>query len=640
MILQDWLSDLHLLRPHALWLLPLGWGVLWALARFRRAHSAWSRVIPEHLLKHLQDGRQSAQSSSRLGWMVTAWTLACLALSGPSWQRLPEAVYKNEAPLVVILDLSWSLYATDLSPNRLTRARHKIRDIIDSRDEGTTALIAYAGDAYRVAPLTDDRATITNLLSVLEPSLMPVAGSRASQGVRLALEMLGNQPAKGAHILILTDEISPSEAELIRQLMAKNSVTLSIIGVGTPQGGPIQVEGGGYLRDGNGAIVIPRLDAPTLQALARSLGGRYATISVKDSDWLWIQADAPAASQESQLERTFDQWADAGYWLLLPLLCLTLASFRRGWLLTLLLPLLVLPAKPSYALDWDALWKTPDQQGADLLQQNQPAEAARHFHDPQWRGYAQFRAGDYAEAANSFAQGESLDDRYNQANAEAMAGNLQEALSLYEQVLEQQPNHPHALKNRDLIEQLLQKSEEASASEESQPSSEQQSGSQTDAGNSETGQEGQAQGAGEATRSTDSAEMGDPEETSRGAPGSSGNTTGQPPSEQVDQPANPAASSAEGGRLEPPKSDQQGVEQASSVPSPSQEASADDSAAQDSRSLADTATDEATLPLSEDRQATEGWLRRIKDDPSGLLRRKFELQQRQRAPQQAGEKIW
>ncbi len=148
-----------------------------------------------------------------------------------------------------------------------------------------------------------------------------------------------------------------------------------------------------------------------------------------------------------------DTWADQGYWLLLPLLLLAACAGRRGWLLCL--PLLLALPQPSYAFDLADLWLRPDQQGLHLLKQKRPAQASRRFENHQWQGVALYEAGDYAGAAERFAEGDDAHAHYNRGNALAKSGELEAALDAYEQALERQPDLRPALTNKALVERLL-----------------------------------------------------------------------------------------------------------------------------------------------------------------------------------------
>ena len=175
-------SDLHFIRP--LWLvalLPCAW-FAWRFISHNRESSGWRGVIDAQLLR-VQLAPAPAASQRISLWLLAAGLALCvLALAGPSWQRLPQPVEQKRDALVIVLDLSLSMYATDIVPSRLVRARQKITDILRQRSEGFTALVAYSGDAHAVAPLTDDTRTIENLVAALNPAMMPVPGSDPAGG--------------------------------------------------------------------------------------------------------------------------------------------------------------------------------------------------------------------------------------------------------------------------------------------------------------------------------------------------------------------------------------------------------------------------------------------------------------------------
>src|SRR5690606_36738553 len=143
----------------------------------------WRDIIAPELLPHLLRGRHSRPGSGRWLLLGCGWLLAVLALAGPSWERLPQPVVQRDHAVVAILDLSLSMYAEDIPPSRLVRARHKLLSLLEQQREGLIGLVAYAGDAHVVAPLTDDRGTIANLIPALSPDIMPLPGSDAAAAV-------------------------------------------------------------------------------------------------------------------------------------------------------------------------------------------------------------------------------------------------------------------------------------------------------------------------------------------------------------------------------------------------------------------------------------------------------------------------
>src|SRR5215469_13727798 len=164
----------HLLRP--LWLV----AIVLALVLWRQNPEAqWGGVIAKHLLKNLivQPGHGWSVNPA---WLVGAGlALAIFALSGPTWKRELPPFVEDKAPLMIALALSSSMGETDVAPSWLERAKQKIRDLLAARTGARTGLIAYAGTAHLVMPLTDDRAVIEPFLAALAPGLMPAGGNNA-----------------------------------------------------------------------------------------------------------------------------------------------------------------------------------------------------------------------------------------------------------------------------------------------------------------------------------------------------------------------------------------------------------------------------------------------------------------------------
>ncbi|UVE16458.1 VWA domain-containing protein [Pseudomonas sp. LS44] len=561
----------HWQRPLWLLLVPLLAGLLWLLWHRQKRIGRWQMLLPPAFHAALLSGGQ--ERGSRLPWIALglAWLLALLALLGPSWQRVEVASQKRADPLVVILELTPEMLAGDIQPTRLEQARRKLLDLLEARRDAQTAIIVYAGSAHTVVPLSDDIATSRNLLEALKPSIMPVAGQHAELAVSKAIALL-EQGAQGRGTLLLIGaSLDEAERQGIDQALKQHRLPLHILGVGTAQGAPIAQEDGGFLKDAQGAILLPRLDSAGLQRIADQHNGRYATIRPDDRDLRRLGLLDGAHSLREGEQTWLARWADQGHWLLLPLLLLAACAGRRGWLLCLPLLLLV-QAQPSYAFDFEDLWLRRDQQGQRLLEAQNPAKAAERFSDPQWQGLALYQAGDYAAAASRFAEDDTAIAHYNRGNALAKAGELEAALDAYDQALERRPELQPALNNKALIEQLLREQQQ------------QQPSSDTDSQASENSPPSAAQG-----------QEGEPENST--APAES-NPAPENPGEQ------PAQASHSAG------SDDQALGKTDAQ---------DDAPAQG----ADEGLD------GEKRQAMEQWLRQIPDDPGELLRRKFWYEQQQ-----------
>ncbi|TDV63356.1 VWA domain-containing protein [Pseudomonas sp. LP_7_YM] len=560
----------HWLRPAWLLLLPLlGW-LIWRLWNRRKRVGRWQMILPSAFHSVLLSGGNGRES--KLPWIALAcgWLLALLALLGPSWQRVEQSSQKPVDPLVVLLELTPEMLAADSPPSRLEQAKRKLLDLLQARGDSQTAIIVYAGSAHTLVPLSDDLGTSKNLLDAIKPSIMPESGQRADLAVRKALDLLEQGDLGTGRLLWMGSSVSETERQGIRQALTGHAPQLLMLGVGTAEGAPVAQEKGGFLKDAQGGILVPRLDSASLKDFAETLGGQYSQLRLTEDDLHELGLlDGPRELRSQGQTVQLDSWADQGYWLLLPLLLLAACAGRRGWLLCL--PLLMLMPQHSYAFDFKDLFQRPDQQGQRLLQHHRPAEAAQHFEDIQWQGIALYEAGEYAAAAQRFAQGNSAADHYNRANALAKSGELEAAIDAYEQALERQPDFPAAAANKALIEDMLEQNRRAAAED----ASEGKTDGDHDADNSGSDRAGQQQPSQQASGQNDEANHTASAQSASGASDATG------PSPDDDEPA-----------------------RAPSRPADSQ-------------------------INGEQRQALEQWLRQIPDEPGELLRRKFWYEQQQ-----------
>ncbi|MDE1463400.1 VWA domain-containing protein [Spartinivicinus poritis] len=632
------LADFHFIRPFWLLLLVPGCLLVWGLWYYQPKQGLWEQVIPAHLLKHLMTESGAAMKRWPLALLLLAWLLATLALAGPSWQKVTLPVQKSAQPLVIVLDMSLSLYADDLKPNRLTRAKRKLRDLLKQRQEGLTGLVAYAGEAYTIAPLTDDGQTIANLVKALSPEIMPVTGSRADRGISQALELLNNSEAGSGDILLMTDGLEKETLQTIQQQLKNAPYQLSILGIGTKEGAPIRVNNT-LLKDQRGAIVIAKLNRNQLADLAQQFGGRYSDITLTDKDIERLLPETDNLADTMEVEQTFDEWHDQGYWLLLLLVPLALIGFRRGWLMAVLLVPLALP-EPASAGWWQDLWQTRDQQGAKALANGDTASAAELFTNPGWKGTSQFQSQQYEQAAQSFAQTGGAEGFYNQGNALAYAGKIDEAISAYEQALKLNPDFEKAQQNKKILEDLKKQQQQ----QQNQQQSNQNQNNQDQNNQGQSSQDNQQQ---ENNQQQNSAQNNNQQGENQQDQSQSDSQQGQPSSDQQNQQAQQNSQATQGGQQDQDdqvtesssqKTEQAVEKDAQDQDKPSSEASqlsqqsADEAEQQDTQQQAQQLVDSDANSL--EKQQVEGWLRRIPDDPSGLLRRKLLYQQRLKQFQQ------
>ena len=465
------ISEFHFLRP--LWLLaiPLVWWMVFLLRKKWWQKGNWDREVEPHLLEFLATSH-SQHKRKLLPWVMSlAGTLLLLSLAGPVWLKKPQPLIKKSQARVLVLDLSFSMLAADVKPTRIDRVRFKLEDLLNNFSEGETALVGYAGEAFVISPLTHDANTISALLPGLHPNIMPVPGSRADLGVELASDLLSRSIGSQGHIILVTDGIEESEISAVKNASGANE--FSILAVGTEAGSPIALAAGGFLKDRNGAIVIPKLNLNPLRKLANQVNGELTVLSPDDRDVNQIIAaeTSEGSYTEDEQQRTSDKWNEEGPWLLLIVLPLTALLFRRGVLFSI--GLIVLPAffalpDTVRAFSWDDLWMRPDQQAAELFHQGETDYASKLFEDNEWKATAAYRSGDFEKAAEQFAKQDNTRANFNRGNALAFTGRLQDAIDAYEKVLSDNPQHKDAKFNKKLVEDLLKKQNKSQQNKQQQ----------------------------------------------------------------------------------------------------------------------------------------------------------------------------
>tara|TARA_R110000822_G_scaffold60287_12_gene150258 strand:+ start:760 stop:2631 length:1872 start_codon:yes stop_codon:yes gene_type:complete len=604
---MDWLaalSEFHFLRP--LWLLAIfpALGACGWLYRHQNNSGSWEQVISAELLPLLLDRIPVKQRRALPLLALIGWLLGALGMAGPTWEQTPLPVHKQESALVVLFDLSPSMLSQDLKPNRLTRARLKLIDLLQQRNEGTTALVTYAADAFVVSPLTDDANTIAALVPALDPNIMPERGSNIEAAIEQSIELVFNAGLIQGDLLLVTDGIHKYAHDSLNETIRNmGDFRLSILGVGTEDGAPIPLGDGGFAKDNNGSIVIPRLNPSSLKKMTNRHGGRYSNLTADDtdikylSDGFSVQTDTPG----KQLERTFDTWNDQGYWAVLPLLFILLLAFRRGLIACLLIAPFIAAPQTSYAFGWDDLWSTPDQQAAKAMIEGNTEKAQERFQDPQWKASAAYRNGDF-ETAEQLYNDNTATDHYNRGNALAQAGKLEEAIKGYDQALSLSPESEDALFNKELVEQLLQQQQQEPQqdpqdSDSSQDQQDQQDQQKSDQQNS--GQNDSQQDQSSPSDDNPSNDVQNPEDKPSPSDDSSQNQDEQKPKEKSEQ-------NKEQNNPQQPNEEEPSAKQGTPV-------------------------ETASLNMSdEEKQAMEQWLRRIPDDPGGLLREKFRYESKKR----------
>ena len=666
------IAEFTFLRPWwllALAALPLLWFALRGDGGLQRS---WARAVDAHLLEHLVAGRETPRrwpaAVLALGWIV-----ACIALAGPAWERLPTPLYRNQNARVIALELSPSMLAADLKPNRLTRARFAIRDLLDARGDGQVALLGYSGDAFVVAPMTDDAETVRNLLGELDPAIMPVAGNETAIAIRRGVELIRQSGASGGEIVLVCDAAA-GNADVAAREAAQQGIRVSVLAVGTAAGAPVSLPQGDFWKNSDGEIVVPRVDAAQLRRVAEAGAGRFVQLDGGSANLAALSAMpvADAARQSDATDVQSAQLRDRGPYIALLLLPLVLAGIRRGGMLALLLAAGIAQPPSAQAFEWRDLWQRADQQAWQSLQDGDAASAAATARDADLRGAAKFRAGDAAGAAADWAPGTSADAAYNFGNALAQQRQFEQAIAAWDEALRRDPDHADAKANKQAVEDWLRQQQQKSGQDKSSSDKDQQdpSGAKPDtpeqgkqdssdaaqqAQDASAGQEGQQQD-GKAGQQGEAAQSGQPgaqsqaDDASRAAgetqqgQDQAGRAGKAKPGEHDDSKGEAGKDAAAAADAQQQQAFREAMERA--LQQNDGEGKPGDKESDAQRASRGEATGEKTgektaaVPAEteaerEQRQAVEHWLQRVPDDPGGLLRRKFQLEyeRRQRGAQ-------
>jgi Ca-activated chloride channel family protein len=424
----DALAAFHFLRPAFLLALPVILVLWWRVRRRATAPVPAPRGVAPHLAAALTVGGDAARRAQPIDLVAAVLALLALAAAGPTWSRAPNPLVADTAPLAIALQLSESMLSPDVAPSRLERARQKIRDVIAERAGARTALIAYAGTAHRVAPLTEDPAVLTPFIEGLSPEVMPAAGRDATAALSAAQAVFASEPTPGA-ILFVLDEMDRADHAALAAVDGARIVILSV--------------GGGEA---------------ARAAMARGTGAAVVAATPDRADVAEITRRVAAAWRAALDRDERLQWEDRGWLLAWPAAALTLLWFRRGWTMRWGAVALVLsglgsaPAQAAGLADW---FLTPDQQGWLAYRDRRYAEAAELFADPMWRGQALFRAGRYAEAAAVFARLDSAEAAFAEGVASIRNRAYRPAIAAFETALKRDPEHPAAARNLEIARAAL-----------------------------------------------------------------------------------------------------------------------------------------------------------------------------------------
>nr|WP_136252103.1 VWA domain-containing protein [Ningiella ruwaisensis] len=656
-------AEFHFLRPHFLWLLAVFAILVFVWMRFKLKNSEWQQILPHHLHQRLVVSKGNKQSRAPFIWLFVALCIASIALAGPSWEKLPQPVYQSESGKVVVMDMSLSMRATDVSPNRLSRARFKAIDLIKEINDGEVGLVAYASDAFTISPLTDDISNLENLIPSLSPEIMPNSGSNPLAGLKHATELLQGAGYQSGHVYWITDGIESDQIKAIRDFVNTSAYAFSALLIGSEDGAPIKLKDGSLLKDNRGSIVIPRTNPRYLEQALNASNARVSKMSIDSTDvdsMILASNRLDSAREQNSDQQTGDTYKDAGIYLTLLLLPIAALLFRRGLLFVALLSVMLPMSIPQpvfaqsdsqrieSAESDDAslstgpktkgvasaltqglrsLFLNDDQRGKEAFDQQDYKDAQNLFDDINWRAAAAYKSGDYEKALELYSQADGIDSIYNRGNALAKLQQLQKALEAYNKVLSLDPEHEAALKNKSIVEELLEQQQQEQNNQQSQSEnqSQQDKQSQNDSGEGDqeqssdtSNQENQQRSERNSDQNNESDQNQD-QQSNDNQNGQQNNQQQAPSPEQLEQENNKDSGELEGENAEQNQASAQGqMTEENSEPAGEQQA------------IQAINPDELSPEEREQIQRMQTLLNKVPDDPAYLLQRKMLLEAQRR----------
>ena len=484
-------DNFHFLYPAWLGLLVLI-PLVWWLRNYKIKHKAqWEQWIDPQLRPYVLSGQISQLNKRSPLILSLVIAISALAMAGPAWTKREVPVFRNQQAVVLGLDLSQSMQAEDVKPDRLSQARFKLLDVLATRKAAQTGLVVFAGDAFAVSPLTDDIENISEPVKNLTPDVMPVAGSLLAPAIQQALDLFKQSGVGQGQILLITDGVSDTERAIAAAEKAqKAGFPVSILAIGTEAGAPIPQRHGGFLTDASGQTVMAKVNTADLQAIAQAGGGKFAASTVDDTDINQITHGWQLSGSTALIDgkgRQIDTWVNQGYWLSLLLIPLAVFAFRRGYLVSILLVAVCLPSLPqqAQAASLEEFWLNANQRGLKALNAGNAEKAQQLFDDSEWKAAAAYKNKDFKTAEKLYSEDKSAIGQYNLGNSLAMQGKLPEAVKAYEQALTLQPNFLSAKANLEAVKVVLEEKDKQQQSGGMQGDGE-QNAQQSEAGKQKT----------------------------------------------------------------------------------------------------------------------------------------------------------
>jgi Ca-activated chloride channel homolog len=252
--------------------------LLFIINEFRKKR-ALKRLGEIRLVSQLVPEMSMSRPAVKFILLLVAVTSGIIMLARPQFGSKIEDVKKQGVEVIIALDVSNSMLAEDIQPNRLTRAKQAISRLVDNLDNDKIGLIVFAGDAYIQIPVTTDYISAKMFLSTINPNMVPKQGTAIGAAINLGIRSFSPGEGKSKAMIIITDgENHEDDPVKEAEEASKAGIVIHTIGIGSIEGVPVPVLNSGkkdYLKDSEGNTVITKLDEEILKKIALSTNGNY-----------------------------------------------------------------------------------------------------------------------------------------------------------------------------------------------------------------------------------------------------------------------------------------------------------------------------------------------------------------------------
>lgn len=449
---------------HPLWLLtllaiPLGIAIFLTYYRKTKNLKPLEKFIDKHLIPYLllKDSTKKKRNWIPMLFWALVWSCFSFSLAGPRWDFREIPTFSKDQSLAILLDLSESMNAKDISPSRLGRAKQKIEDLLSMSKGVKMGLIAYAADPHMIVPMTEDKETIRHLATSLDTDLVYVQGSKLAPALEMASIMLENEPGNNKAIVMISDGgFEDASAIHTAKKIAEKGIRLYTIGVGSLEGALLKTKEGKILKK-NGSPILSKLEKEKFQEISKIGEGRYFDADHSGQIALIFEDLQKRSDSLEATQKTQRFWQERFYLFLLPTIPFFLFWYRRGFLF--LSPFFFLLPGTSQA-SLKSYFLNQEQKACQYFEDADYESAVDHFQDPFRKGVSYYRLGDFKAAEEMFRQSTrpevASSAAFNLGNALVKQNKLQEAVDAYEEVLKKWPDHTSAKENLEIVKKMLQ----------------------------------------------------------------------------------------------------------------------------------------------------------------------------------------